>query len=174
MVLDRLQQLSHHVDGSGSGSGSSPPHPFDPLSTTEIEAAVSLVRAHHAGPLKFNGISLHEPRKAEMTAWLANPHGQSRPRRAAEVVAIAAGGDVYDGVVDLTERGRVVEWTRAAEGVQPLISLEELGAVEERARKDEGIIRQCEILGIPREDMDKVYCDCMSAISLVIPACLFV
>ena len=153
MVLDRLQQLSHHIEGA-----SPPPHPFDPLSTAEIEAAVALVRKHHAGSLKFNGVSLHEPRKAMMTAWLANPQRSPRPHRSAEVVAMAAGGNVYDGVVDLTER-KVVEWTTVAEGVQPLLTLEELGVVEELVRKDERIIQQCEILGIPREDMDKVYCD---------------
>lgn len=37
--------------------------------------------------------------------------------------------------------------------------MEELQAVEHIIRKDPKVIEQCEISGIPREDMHKVYCD---------------
>jgi len=37
--------------------------------------------------------------------------------------------------------------------------MEELKAVEYVCRKDPKVIEQCEISGIAREDMDKVYCD---------------
>jgi primary-amine oxidase len=37
--------------------------------------------------------------------------------------------------------------------------MEELQAVEHVARKDPKVIEQCEISGIPKEDMHKVYCD---------------
>lgn len=39
--------------------------------------------------------------------------------------------------------------------------MEDLQVVEEVMRKDEKVIEQCGILGIPRQDMHKVYCDCM-------------
>jgi primary-amine oxidase len=37
MSLDRLQQLTHQVSATAP-----PPHPLDPLSTVEIDAAVSI------------------------------------------------------------------------------------------------------------------------------------
>lgn len=151
MVLDRLKQLSHQVIGT-----SPPPHPFDPLTTAEIDAAVGIIRAEH-GTLRFNAVTLWEPRKVEMMAWLANPDSAPRPHRVADVVVIAPGGKIYDGVVDLTDK-KIVEWKHTPD-VQPLITMEDLQAVESLMRKDPKIIEQCEILGIPKEDMDKVYCD---------------
>ena len=40
------------------------------------------------------------------------------------------------------------------------IHMEDLQFGEETVRKDPNVIEQCKILGIPKEDMDKVYCDC--------------
>ncbi len=37
--------------------------------------------------------------------------------------------------------------------------MEELQLVERVIREDEGVVEQCVISGIPREDMHKVYCD---------------
>lgn len=152
MVLNRLKQLTFQVDGS-----SPPPHPLDPLSTTEIDKAVAILRNEHGGAFRFNAVSLWEPRKAEMMAWLQDPQNNPRPHRVADVVAIGPGGKVYDGVVDLTDEN-IVQWVHT-EGVQPLITMEDLQAVEHLARKDPDVIKQCEIIGIPREDMHKVYCD---------------
>lgn len=39
------------------------------------------------------------------------------------------------------------------------ITIEELKAVEDVCRNDPKVIEQCEISGIPKEDMHKVYCD---------------
>ncbi|KAI1926121.1 peroxisomal copper amine oxidase [Ophidiomyces ophidiicola] len=151
MVLDRLKQLTLQVGGT-----SSPPHPFDPLTTLEIDATAAIICEKH-GSVRFNGITLWEPRKAEMMAWLADPKNSPRPHRVADVVAIAPGGKIYDGVIDLTMK-RIVEWKHTP-GVQPLITMEDLQAVEDLMRKDPEIIKQCEIVGIPKEDMHKVYCD---------------
>ncbi|ROT42555.1 copper amine oxidase [Sodiomyces alkalinus F11] len=132
------------------------PHPFDPLGTVEIEEAISIVTKAH-GELFFNVVSLLEPRKAEMTAWLANPDTAPRPTRVAEVVAIAKGGKVYDGLVNLAE-GTITKW-ELLNGLQPIITMEELIAVEHICRKDPKVIEQCELSGVPREEMHKVYCD---------------
>src|SRR5436190_4574589 len=150
MVLNRLKQLAFHVDACPPS-----PHPFDPLSTVEIDAAVALVRAEH-GSLSFNAVTLWEPRKAEMMAWLADPENAPRPHRVADIVAIEPGGKIYDGVVDLNEK-KIVQWGHT-EGVQPLITMADLQVVEILARQDPKIIEQCGILGIPPEDMHKVYC----------------
>ena len=138
-------------------SGSAPPpHPLDPLSTAEIDTAVQLIRQQH-GNLHFNGVSLYEPRKAEMVAWLADPENARRPMRAADVVAIAPGSKVYDGIVDLDQK-KIIKWEYTP-GVQPIITMEDLQEVEHIVREDPEVIRQCEIIGIPRSDMHKVYCD---------------
>lgn len=113
MVLDRLKQVAQHVSGA-----TAPPHPFDPLSAEEIEKAVALVRKEQ-GPLYYNAVTIEEPRKATMLAWLADPDHTPRPHRVADIVAIRKGGTVYDGLVDLDEQ-KVLKW-ETNEGVQPLV-----------------------------------------------------
>ena len=113
MVLDRLKQVAQHVTGT-----TPPPHPFDPLSAAEIEKAVTLVNKEH-GPLYYNAVTVWEPRKGEMLAWLADPDHTNRPHRVADVVAIKRGGTVYDGLVDLDE-DKILKW-ESTEGVQPLV-----------------------------------------------------
>lgn len=167
MALDRLKSVAHHVSGT-----TSPPHPFDPLSNAEIERAAQIIRKEH-GKVHYNAITLLEPRKKEMLKWLESPGHSPRPARMADVVAIAPGGKVYDGLIDLKE-GKIARWTEL-EGVQPLVSLErartrfrtdeeqitmeDLQVVEHICRKDPKVIEQCMISGIPKEDMHKVYCD---------------
>jgi primary-amine oxidase len=113
MAATRLQQVASHL-----ALPPLPPHPLDPLSESEIERAVSIVKSIHSG-LFFNAVTLWEPRKAEMMAWLASPTPVSRPHRVADVVAIGKGSKVYDAVVDLTD-GKIVKW-EYTEGVQPLV-----------------------------------------------------
>ncbi|CAI4212451.1 unnamed protein product [Parascedosporium putredinis] len=128
------------------------PHPFDPLSREEIEATISIVKKAHGNDLLFN-----EPRKADMTAWLANPEKAPRPSRIADAVAIGPDGKVYDGLINLQTRS-IVSW-EVLDGLQPIITIEELQLVEHIVRKDPKVIEQCKISGIAEEDMDKVYCD---------------
>jgi primary-amine oxidase len=96
------------------------PHPFDPLDLTEIETAISVVKKAH-GDVFFNVVSLHEPRKAQMKAWLENPDSALRPARIADVVVIAPGGKVYDGLVDV-KTAKIVKW-ELLEGAQPIVRL---------------------------------------------------
>nr|POE65279.1 copper amine oxidase 1 [Quercus suber] len=151
MVLERLQQMASHFTGQVTTH-----HPFDPLSTEEIATAVAIVKEAHPG-LFFNAVTLLEPRKAEMIAYLKSPQTVQKPHRIADVVAIGRGSKVYDGHVDLNER-RIVKW-ELTDGVQPLITMEDLQIVESVVRKDGKVIEQCGILGIPPQDMHKVYCD---------------
>lgn len=112
MALDRLKSVSQHL------TGGAPPHPFDPLSNAEIESAVQIVRKEH-GQLAYNAVTLWEPRKKEMLKWIEDP-STPRPARVADVVAIAPGGKVVEGLVDL-KAGKVLKWD-TLEGVQPLVS----------------------------------------------------
>ena len=113
MVLDRLKQVAQHL------SGSVPAHPFDPLNADEIEAAVATVNKEHES-LFYNAVTVQEPRKAAMQAWLSDPEHTQRPHRIAEVVAVGKGSKVYDGLVDLQEK-KIIQW-ECIEGVQPLVN----------------------------------------------------
>jgi primary-amine oxidase len=114
MALDRLKQAASHITGIGG-----PPHPFDPLSESEIERAVAIIRKEHSDVF-FNAITLWEPRKAEMMSWLKDPEHTPRPHRVADVVCIGRGSKVYDGHADLTE-GKIISWA-LTDDVQPLVS----------------------------------------------------
>jgi primary-amine oxidase len=114
MALNRLKSVAQHITGHAS-----PPHPFDPLSNAEIETAVEVIRSEK-GQLAYNAVTLLEPRKQEMLAWLANPDSK-RPARVADVVAIAPAGKVVEGWVDLNEK-KILKWEEL-EGVQPLVSI---------------------------------------------------
>ncbi|KAF4551371.1 Copper amine oxidase-like protein 3 [Elsinoe fawcettii] len=150
-MLERVQQLTNHLSGQVG-----PSHPLDPLSAGEIKKAVEIISTTHRG-LFYNAVTLQEPPKAEMLAYLADPKNTPRPARIADVVAIGRGSKVYDGLVDL-ETGTILQW-ELTDGVQPLITMEDLQIVETVVRKDPKVIEQCGILGIPPEDMHKVYCD---------------
>ena len=99
------------------------PHPLDPLSSEEIQSAVSIVKASH-GQVKFNAVSLHEPRKVAMTKWLADRSPAQVPPRVADVTVIAPGGGVGDGLVDLGSK-RIIQWNWV-EGMQPIVSISSL------------------------------------------------
>lgn len=113
MAVDRLGSLAAQVTDNLASY-----HPFDPLATTEIEAAVAIVRKEE-GDLFINAVSLKEPAKKEMLARLANP-SLPQPARTADVVAMAKGSKVYDGLVDLTA-SKIVHW-ELLDGFQPLVS----------------------------------------------------
>ncbi|KAM0471706.1 hypothetical protein ACHAP7_008971 [Fusarium lateritium] len=132
-------------------------HPFDPLTGDEIAVAVEVVRKYHSGKLLFNAVSLYEPRKAEMLKWLEHPSDANKPARIADVTVILPDGMVHDGLVDLKTR-KVKKWEKL-DGLQPIITPEELCLVEAIMRKDPKVIEQCELSGIPKSDMHKVYCD---------------
>jgi primary-amine oxidase len=114
MALDRIKQAASHLTGVGE-----PPHPFDPLSESEIDRAVAIIRKEHS-EVFFNAVTLWEPRKAEMMQWVKDPAHTPRPRRVADVVCIGRGSKVFDGHVDLDE-GKIVSW-ELTDGVQPLVS----------------------------------------------------
>jgi primary-amine oxidase len=113
MALDRLKQAASHLTGQIA-----PPHPFDPLSETEIEQAVVIIRKEHSDVF-FNAVTLWEPRKTEMMRWIKDPTHTPRPSRVADVVCIGRGSKVFDAHVDLSE-GKIVTW-EITDGVQPLV-----------------------------------------------------
>lgn len=151
MVLERMKQLVQQVTNTAG-----PSHPLDPLTVAEIEQAVTALRGAH-GKLFYNAVTLYEPAKAEMIKWLADTENAPRPARRADIVCIGTDGKVYDGLVNLSTN--VIEKWEHTPDVQPLITMEDLQAVEHVCRKDPKVIEQCGIVGIPPEEIHKVYCD---------------
>ena len=101
-----------------SVNGASSHHPLDPLTGSEIESAVDLVRKEH-GNLFFNAVTIQEPRKADMLAWLEDPEHKARPARVADVVCLNKGGKVLEGLVDLDVQ-KVTRWD-SIDDEQPLV-----------------------------------------------------
>ncbi|PFH57385.1 hypothetical protein XA68_15132 [Ophiocordyceps unilateralis] len=133
-------------------------HPLDPLSSSEIQTAISLVREAHGGGVQFHTVTLQEPRKADMVRWLARRDAETRPARVADVVVVVApGAKVGEGLVNLAEL-QITRWAWL-EGIQPIITVEELQAVEHVVRTDSRVVEQCQMIGIGREEMHKVFCD---------------
>jgi primary-amine oxidase len=113
MALDRLKQAASHLTGQAA-----PPHPFDPLTESEIEQAVAVIRKEHSDVF-FNAVTLWEPRKAEMMKWIKDTQHTPRPPRVADVVCIGRGSKVFEGIVDLKE-DKIINWEQK-DGVQPLV-----------------------------------------------------
>ncbi|KAL9052258.1 MAG: hypothetical protein Q9162_005515 [Coniocarpon cinnabarinum] len=160
MATERLASIASHILPYSPKKQPTQPHPLEPLSADEIDCAVRVIRREKAaaldGHVAFNAISLREPPKADMIAWLSNKtDSSSRPPRVADCVVIGRGSKVYDGLVDLSTE-TVTQWDHTP-GVQPLITMEDLQLVEKVCRTDSKVIDQCAVLGI--NDMSKVYCD---------------
>lgn len=79
---------------------------------------MALVRNDHSNVF-FNAVTLWEPRKAEMMAWIKDPQNRPRPARIADVVCIGRGSKVFDGLVNLDEK-KLLSWEQK-DGVQPLV-----------------------------------------------------
>ncbi|KAK7204349.1 copper amine oxidase [Myxozyma melibiosi] len=155
-MLERLSQISSHTRATAAPVAA---HPLDPLSGEEMKAAAAIVKAAYPDKrLSFNVLSLADPKKAEFLVWDADRANAPKPAREVDVVALEAGvSGVWEGLVDLTA-GKIVEWTKV-DGVQPILTFEDLAKVETVIRKDPKVIEQCVISGIPESDMHKVYCD---------------
>ncbi|KAE8389393.1 copper amine oxidase [Aspergillus alliaceus] len=131
------------------------PHPLDQLSIAEIPVAAALLR-EYASPksLKFNCITLREPRKQEYVAFKQGK-GPRPDRRAFSIVLDRESGKIAEAVVNLTN-SKVEEW-KEVNDVMPTLTLEDLDILEGIARKDSRVIEACKGIGIT--DMSKVYFD---------------
>lgn len=112
-ALDRLSSIASHIKPKKQAS-----HPLDPLSPEEIEYATSTVRNKH-GQLGYNAVTLLEPPKRELLAWLGGRETTPKPTRKAEVVAVNKTGGVFEGIVNL-ENGQLEDWKELS-GVQPIV-----------------------------------------------------
>lgn len=126
--MERLKSLASQLVGTPT------PHPFDPLTAAEIERASSVVRREKGatmedGRMAFNAISLWQPRKEAMLAWLDATSDQQkealRPPRVADCVVVGARSTVFDALVDLKAE-KVIKW-QLTDNVQPLVRVSSAG-----------------------------------------------
>jgi len=130
-------------------------HPLDQLSIEEIRVASRLIRDHApSSTLKFNCLTLREPKKAEYAAF-RDGRGPRPDRRAFAIVLEKGTPNVLEVIANLTSVV-IEEWTNVSD-VGPTLTLEDLDVCERVARNDPRVVRACEEIGIT--DMSKVFLD---------------
>lgn len=153
--MERLNVIANQTTATAP---SAPAHPLDPLTPTEIKYIVSLIRASKDfadKTVSFNTITLKEPIKADYKKWAS---GGALPKREAFFTLLEAGiNGIYEGEVSITDAS--VNAVKFLTGFQPILTVADLQSTEEVIRADESVIKQCEISGVPRSEMHKVYCD---------------
>jgi primary-amine oxidase len=154
MALERLQDTLGQLTSKVGGLTTETHHPLDPLSESEIAIAVEVILKKQSD-LIFNSITLLEPKKDILKNYVESR--DTDVPRIADVIASGKGNKTYDVLIDIREK-TIIRWDEP-KGVYPGITMEDLMVVEEIMRKDPKVIEQCGILGIPAEDMHKVYCD---------------
>jgi primary-amine oxidase len=154
MALERLQDTLGQLTSKVCGLTTETHHPLDPLSESEIAIAVEIILKKQSD-LIFNSITLLEPKKDILKRYVESR--DTDVPRIADVIASGKGNKTYDVLIDIREK-TIIRWDEP-KGVYPGITMEDLMVVEEIMRKDPKVIEQCGILGIPAEDMHKVYCD---------------
>ncbi|KAH8646108.1 copper amine oxidase [Xylariales sp. PMI_506] len=130
-------------------------HPLDQLSIEEIACTAKLIRNYNkAQELKFNCITLREPRKNEYASFRSG-QGPRPDRRAFAIVIEKGKGTVVEVVVNLT-KAAVEDWKLVSD-VGPTLTLEDLDVCERVCRTDPQVIEVCREIGIT--DMSKVFLD---------------
>lgn len=154
--MERLQHLAI-LTTAGSSGPAAPLHPLDPLSAQEINEVSAIIKQHYSGKvINFNTITLKEPGKKLYCEW-KEKNGPTPPRLAYYVLIVEGVSALQEGIVDIGN-SKMVDM-RECDYVQPILTPNDLQTTEEIVRNDPEVIRQCEISGIPKEEMKNVYCD---------------
>jgi primary-amine oxidase len=154
--MERLQQIASQATAA-LAPPAAPAHPLDPLSPEEISAVVSVVKKDYgARKISFNTITLREPTKKSYYLW-KEQNGPIPPRMAQFFLLEAGKSGIQEGIVDLVNLN--ITGLKHVEGVQPILTVEDLQATESVIRTDPTVIEQCVLSGIPATEMHKVYCD---------------
>jgi primary-amine oxidase len=133
--------MSQPVADRAASRHDGPAHPLDPLSASELEAAVAMTRASRGSADElFVTVALDEPSKAEATGW---QKGDPLSRRARVVLWEPGSAMLTDGVVPLD--GDDPEW-RTVPGAQAPVLLPQaeaaIAAVKADPRIREGLERR--------------------------------
>ena len=106
-------------------------HPLDPLSSTEIEDAVAILRAQRklGEKVRFESVVLNEPAKDAVLS----PNGTDPAAREAFIILLDnETGAAYEAVISLTE-GTVKSWTHIPD-VQPRLMMDEFFECEQAVK----------------------------------------
>ena len=133
-------------------------HPLEPLSATEIAAAIAVLKAEKAlgDRVRFISIALHEPPKSVVLSFEPEMPFE---REAFIIVLNNVSGNTYEAIVSLTAQS-VVSWTHIPD-VQPPIALDEFFDCEAAVKADPDFQAALEKRGIT--DMSLVCVDPWSA-----------
>lgn len=154
--MERLSQISKQAAASASPLPK-PKNPLDPLTTQEIKACTNVIKEYFAGrKIYFNTVTVKEPTKRAYLEWKDN-NGPFPPRVAYYVILEEGVPGIKDGLVDLVNMQVLTVVPLANK--QPILTVEDLVWTESVIRTDPSVIEQCGIVGIPPEDMHKVYCE---------------
>ncbi|KAG6082181.1 hypothetical protein E4U30_000937 [Claviceps sp. LM220 group G6] len=127
----------------------------DQLSVQEISIAARLIREFDSSKqLKFNCLTLREPKKNEYAAFRARK-GPRPDRRVFAIVLELGTSEVAEVIANLT-KSKVELW-KPVSNVAPTLTLEDLDYIERIARSDPCVIEVCAEIGIT--DMSKIYID---------------
>lgn len=131
-------------------------HPLEPLSATELETVVGIIRAD-AGfvePVVFHTVTLREPPKADVIDWDAQA-----PLAREAFCVLTVSGRTWEAVVSLDHES--IRSLEEKPGVQPAILLEEFVNCEKAVKADPSWQEVLRRRGI--QDLDKAIVDPWSA-----------
>ena len=106
-------------------------HPLDPLSSSEIDSAVAILRAQRklGEKVRFESVVLNEPAKESVVS----PNGSAAVGREAFIILLDNDtGATHEAVVSLIE-GKVTSWTHIP-GVQPRLMMDEFFECEQAVK----------------------------------------
>ncbi|KAF8461011.1 copper amine oxidase [Kalaharituber pfeilii] len=144
------------MDAFGDGR---PYHPFSPLNAREITLAGKILRSIYPPniDLQFKAITLHEPAKEHMLAWMNGAKSVSRPPRMAYIPYYIRGSErFFEAIVNL-EAKKVESNIRLSNEVHGSADIAEIAFVERLALEDESVKKEIEKLKLPEGTI--VVCD---------------
>ena len=131
-------------------SSSTTVHPLDPLSASEIESAIAVLRAQRTlgERVKFESVVLNEPPKESVLS----PNGSGAIDRQAFIILLDGDtGETYEAVVSLTKR-ELTSWTHVP-GVQPRLMVDELFECEKAVKESPEFLAALQKRGITNTDL---------------------
>jgi primary-amine oxidase len=149
-------------------SAATAPHPLDPLTRAEIEAAVAAIRAQErfGEGLRFISVTLREPSKESLRAFDAD--GTAPPRVAALVLFDRGSCLTYEARVEI-DSGALAE-LKTVEGVQAAIMVEEYEEAERLVKEHPDFHAALERRGLDlAESLDLVTVDPVPAGNYGVP-----
>ena len=133
-----------------NSSSSTTVHPLDPLSASEIESAIAVLRAQRTlgERVKFESVVLNEPPKESVLS----PNGSGAIDRQAFIILLDGDtGETYEAVVSLTKR-ELTSWTHVP-GVQPRLMVDELFECEKAVKESPEFLAALQKRGITNTDL---------------------